>query len=247
MKKGIWTEKECFNCKKMFITPSYKDKRGVKFCCHECYSLSLKGKKRQPLKKETKIKISLANKGANNGMFGKHSWNLGTKGVSNSLGRKVAEETKEKLRQINRKGTFKKCIVCSKTFWASPGEIKKNKKFCSRKCYADSKEGETSLRVLIWRSKRYKNWRASVFERDNYVCQDPFCNHIEKTLNVHHIFTLKNIMKINNIKTKEDAEKCDKLYEINNGITLCKKCHKKTQGKEQKFEDMFKEIVKSKI
>ena len=34
----------------------------------------------------------------------------------------------------------------------------------------------------------------------------------------------------NNIKTLEDALQCKQLGDINNGITLCKKCHELTEN-----------------
>jgi|TARA_R110001583_G_scaffold128361_2_gene280139 hypothetical protein len=32
-------------------------------------------------------------------------------------------------------------------------------------------------------------------------------------------------------------------YDINNGITLCKKCHEMTQGNEEVYEPMFFKIL----
>jgi len=46
---------------------------------------------------------------------------------------------------------------------------------------------------------------------------------IEEILNKFGI-----ILKENNIKTFEEALLCEELWNINNGRTLCIKCHKKT-------------------
>lgn len=58
----------------------------------------------------------------------------------------------------------------------------------------------------------YWNFRKKVYERDNYTCQ---CCGDNKggNLNAHHI------------ENYSDNEK--KRTDINNGITLCDKCHKK--------------------
>lgn len=56
----------------------------------------------------------------------------------------------------------------------------------------------------------YEEWRKSVFERDNYTCQK--CNVRGGDLEAHHINSYK--------------EYPDLRLDINNGITLCKKCHK---------------------
>lgn len=83
-------------------------------------------------------------------------------------------------------------------------------------------KGEQSPRwkggVSKLRNERYQYeyiaWRKSVFIRDKYICQ--CCgaqngNGLTVVLNAHHIRNWK------------DNESC--RYDINNGITLCDKCH----------------------
>ena len=82
----------------------------------------------------------------------------------------------------------------------------------------------TPLRKSIRSCKNYIDWRKSVFERDNYTCK--ICNNKGYTLNAHHIKSFEFIIKDNNINDLTDAIKCDELWNINNGITLCKECHK---------------------
>lgn len=57
----------------------------------------------------------------------------------------------------------------------------------------------------------YKIWRKQIFQRDNYICQ---CCHIKNSkIQAHHIESwIQNKSKRTNIQ---------------NGITLCQKCHKK--------------------
>lgn len=59
-------------------------------------------------------------------------------------------------------------------------------------------------------SKEYVTWRMKVFERDKYTCQR--CFNIGGELEAHH-----------KVRWVDDVSK---RYEIDNGITLCKKCHK---------------------
>lgn len=70
-------------------------------------------------------------------------------------------------------------------------------------------------------SSAYIKWRTSVFERDDYTCQE--CSNRGGHLNVHHLLPYKDYP--------------DEQFSLNmmNGITLCRKCHEKTFGKEYEY------------
>lgn len=71
--------------------------------------------------------------------------------------------------------------------------------------------GVTKENVLIRSSAKYKQWRLSVFERDNFTCVTCGANgYIE----ADHI--------------KPFAYFPELRFDINNGRTLCKPCHKNT-------------------
>ena len=91
------------------------------------------------------------------------------------------------------------------------------------------KGGITSENRLKREKFEYHQWRLSVFERDKFLCQMPDCDKIGRYLNAHHI--------------KRWIEFPDLRLDINNGITLCRKCHNKTKGKEKIFEKLFLEIL----
>jgi len=99
------------------------------------------------------------------------------------------------------------------------------------------KGGISSLRDRIYKSFKFRQWRSDIFTRDNYTCQK--CGQKGTKLNAHHIKPFSQIIKENNIKDVEDALNCEELWNINNGITLCEKCHKKTEnygGRQNKFK-----------
>lgn len=91
--------------------------------------------------------------------------------------------------------------------------------------------GITKLSFAIKNLKEYKEWRENVFKRDNYTCQ--CCGRRSKVgdkvfLECHHLKPFSKILKDNNILNLEDALKYEELFDIDNGQTLCKKCHKNT-------------------
>lgn len=72
------------------------------------------------------------------------------------------------------------------------------------------KGGITPDNVKVRNSVEYKQWRTSVFERDNYTCR--YCNQRGGTLNADHI--------------KEFAYYPGLRFSLDNGQTLCLSCHK---------------------
>ena len=73
------------------------------------------------------------------------------------------------------------------------------------------------LRGQIRRSKKYLIWKKKVLRRDNLKLNSP---------NVHHKKSFKRILKENNIKSLEDAYKCNELWDLKNGITISKGEHR---------------------
>jgi hypothetical protein len=57
--------------------------------------------------------------------------------------------------------------------------------------------------------REYKDWRTSVYERDNYTCQ--CCGRYGGKLNAHHINSFSDYIEFR--------------YDVHNGITLCESCH----------------------
>jgi len=92
------------------------------------------------------------------------------------------------------------------------------------------KGGMSTLNKQIFLQYKYRQWRSDIFSRDNFTCQ--YCGKTD--VEAHHIKQFNLILKENNIKTVEQAENCEELWNINNGITLCKSCHKKETIKQQR-------------
>lgn len=83
--------------------------------------------------------------------------------------------------------------------------------------------GVTQIKSKLRSLPEYKSWRKSVYSRDKYTCQVCFDN--KNRLEAHHIKHVSFIIKEYNIKTVHDVLNCKILFDISNGVTLCKKCH----------------------
>jgi len=118
-------------------------------------------------------------------------------------GRPWDEETKDK---ISKKLRGRKAHPMSE----------ENKREVSKRFQGDKnpnwKGGITPWRVKIWHSLEYKKWRKTVFTRDNYTCV--WCGEKGGILNADHI--------------KPFSVFADLRFVAENGRTLCKSCHLKT-------------------
>jgi len=141
------------------------------------------------------------------------------------------------------------CINCNKRI----SDYRVNKcRSCSAKQYSKQywfigqkgsnnpawKGGISELTNLIRHFTKYNEWRTICFKRDNYICQH--CKQIGGRLEVDHIKPFAQILneflsKYNQFSLIEDkwtlvriSESYAPFWEVSNGRTLCKSCHKKT-------------------
>jgi len=94
------------------------------------------------------------------------------------------------------------------------------------------KGGISKLSQRIKSTPQYRQWRKSIFQRDNYTCQKCGITGFQKGNNLcpHHIKPFALVLKENNIQSLQDALNCKELWDLNNGITLCRKCHQLTNS-----------------
>ena len=142
--------------------------------------------------------------------------------------KKISKALMGNKNTVGNKNAFKnakieiKCKNCGKVFKDFKGN---HRKYCSTKCKNEVqrklrkgkncnfwKGGITSVNKKIRESLEYKKWRKSVYEGDFYTCQ--VCKKVGGDLEAHHIKSFASYPKLR--------------FELDNGITLCKKCHQLT-------------------
>lgn len=207
-------ERKCPTCNE---TMTYKNVRKFKIAISnntECRSCCKKGKKNpafgkpgsmlgrpgisgelNPAKrKEVREKISRALTGKPSGMLGKtHSADTKEKQRAGNVGQKRNADTISKIKIARKKQVGSACPN-----WKGGVSIVNH--------------GE---RIIFCNTIEYKNWRTSVFERDNYTCL--ICHTRGGNLHAHHI---KDFATYKNLRIT-----------VSNGATLCIKCHKEFHRK----------------
>ena len=118
------------------------------------------------------------------------------------------------------------CPICEKIFFTQPAQLKyRKRKCCSRSCHLKLLTKLAEARRLSGvmtqhqkdRAARYSkkadDWRISIFKRDDYTCLN--CGNRGGYLEAHHIQPFSRFIELR--------------YEIDNGVTLCRRCHDLTK------------------
>lgn len=208
-------ERICPNCNKLLV---YKNKRKFSDACKNngiCRSCSKKGDKNPMFgilgENNPKFGIKIPSlTGENNPskrleVRGKISEKKKGK-PSSMLGKHHKQETIDKIKKSNR-GKKRSIETIDKIRIA-------RKKQVGEKC-PSWKGGITPKVKLLRGCEDYKEWRMNVFKRDNFICK--LCNTKQKYLESHHIIGV--------------YENINLIFDQNNGITLCKKCHNNFHSK----------------
>ena len=160
------------------------------------------------------------------------------KGIYIHIGRNHTKKTKRKLSKIAKSIGTGKWNKGKKLSEKTKVKMRKPKSAEARVNISKAKIGKKNP---MWKgghtkeqhkTREFKRWRMKVFSRDNFICQ--ICEKVGGKLNAHHIKRFSSIIQYYEITTLEEALECDELWNINNGITLCEDCHKKTNNYKNK-------------
>lgn len=130
-----------------------------------------------------------------------------------------------------------KCKICGNEWTTKANQLTKKETYHCLECLRLSRIN-SDLTEEDRRNSRdnmeIKQWKRKVYEKDNFTCQ--CCkDQKSKPLNAHH-------------KNSWNWDK-ENRFNVNNGITLCEKCHKKFHsiyGYGNNTEEQYKEFINNK-
>ena len=134
------------------------------------------------------------------------------KGNKINLGKKYSKERKQKigLAHKGKRETEETRRKLSKIRKGKPSN-KKGKKYpqFSGKSHWNWQGGKTEIAFKIRNSIEYKLWREAVYVKDYWTCQK--CGKKGDKIDAHHLKSFSLFPELR--------------FAIDNGITLCRKCH----------------------
>lgn len=147
-------------------------------------------------------------------------WNKGISGIV-----KASDETKRKM-SVSGLGRVRPKSVGENISKAKIGKPRLDMRGSNHRNWI--KDRTKALEKMRVRSSfEWRQWRRSVFERDDYTCKE--CGKRGCYIESHHIIPVRKNESL--------------LFTIKNGITLCRPCHKKTMGKEHLFEEKYSSMI----
>lgn len=158
-----------------------------------------------------------------------------------NLGKKQTEEAKQRIRESKigsipwNKG--KKDIYSEKTLQKMRTSAIGKSKNVGKNNPMYGKSGELSPHwnggssFLPYPPEFNKELKQFIFKRDNYICQNPYCDSNHTNLHIHHI----------------DYDKNNNYSE--NLIVLCNSCHAKTNGKNNRewWFNYYSDILRKRL
>ena len=227
----------CLVCNKIFLTQQSRiDKGNGKFCSHHCLSLSQRNRITRnclTCKKVFDARVYQIRKGygkfcCSKCYFLSEEVKIGGK---MSGGRKVTQETRQKIRSKNLNW---KPLPHQIHPWTMEMRVKASISRRGERGYW-WRGGRTNLTKLLYHGIEYRKWRKAVFVRDHYTCQ--FCKLVGGKLNADHIKP-RSVIVQEYLSDKPQLDTVQRQYQallthkelwcIENGRTLCEECHRLT-------------------
>ena len=110
---------------------------------------------------------------------------------------------------------------------ANPDKVKARGEKTRGEKHYHWKGGTSRLNSAIRRLTENRKWMEAVKERDGKCL---ICGSVEN-LESHHITPLAALVEANGISNRDQARECSALWDLDNGMTVCRPCHYNIHGR----------------
>jgi len=143
-----------------------------------------------------------------------------------SLGRKKG--TNHRTGYKHNESSKRKAAESHKRYWREhPEEAKARGAKTRGPNHYNWKGGSTRLNTSIRRMTEHRKWMDDVKKRDGRCLECGSTDDLES----HHKIELAILIAEHGIKNRTEARQCGELWNIDNGETLCQRCHCKRHGR----------------
>jgi hypothetical protein len=139
------------------------------------------------------------------------------------LGRR--QGTNNRTGYSHRESSKRKCAASNRAYWAAHPE-QAIARGTRGELHYKWKGGASKLNVSIRQMHEHRQWMDATKARDGKCA----CGSTEN-LESHHIVELADLIAQYGIKNREDARTCPELWDTDNGVTLCRRCHYAEHGR----------------
>jgi len=138
------------------------------------------------------------------------------KGTNHRAGYKHKQESKEKTSASHKR-------YCAE----NPEKVKERGILTRGENHYKWKGGQTKINVMVRRLDEHRKWMSAVKSRDKVCVKCASSINLE----AHHIKPLAAIVEEHSVTTRDEARACQPLWDLENGITVCRRCHYGIHGR----------------
>ena len=136
--------------------------------------------------------------------------------------------TNHRIGYVHREESKRKASDSHKAWCAAnPDKVKARSEKTRGENHYKWNGGTSRLNAAIRRLTENRKWMEAVKERDGKCL---ICGSVDN-LESHHITPLADLVQAHGIINRDQARECSALWDLSNGMTVCRPCHYNIHGR----------------